>query len=76
MIFSPALAMACLHALSWLLWVTGGLMLILFGRQWLLDGRQVPEITHLLIGAAVFVALGIGSRLLGGAVRRMAERQG
>lgn len=74
MIFSPALAMACLQVLSWLLWVTGGLMLILFGRQWLLDARPMPEISHLLIGAAIFLALGFGARVLGGAVRRMMER--
>ncbi len=34
----------------------------------------VPEISHLLIGAAIFLALGFGSRFLGGAVRRMMEK--
>jgi hypothetical protein len=73
MVFAPALAVACLHALSWLLWATGTLMGLLFLRQALID-KIVPLPSHLLLGAAAFVALGLGARWLGGAVRRMMDR--
>jgi hypothetical protein len=73
MIFAPSLAIACLIALSWLLWATAALMTVLFGRQWLIDG-VTPTPTHLVYGALIFVALGFGARLLAGAVRRMMER--
>jgi hypothetical protein len=74
MIFAPSLAIACLTALSWLFWVTAGLMALLFGRQWLIDAI-VPVPTHLLIGALAFLALGFGARLLSGAVKRMMDNQ-
>jgi hypothetical protein len=74
MVFAPALAMACLHALSWLLWVTAALMGILFLRQWLIDG-VTPLPMHLVWGTLIFAALGFGARLLSAAVKRMMDRQ-
>jgi hypothetical protein len=74
MIFSPALAIACLIALSWLLWVTGGLMLVLYVREYLLPTGNMTDTTHLIYGAAIFVALGFGARFMAGAVKRLMDK--
>ena len=57
MFFAPVLAIACFKVLKYLFWLTGGLMLALFLRQWLYDGI-VPVPFHLLISAAIFIAGG------------------
>jgi hypothetical protein len=74
MFFAPTLAIACLSALSWMLWVTALLMGLLFGRQWLIDGI-VPVPMHLIYGTVIFAALGFGARVFAGAIKRLMDKQ-
>jgi hypothetical protein len=58
MIVARAAAVACLTVLKWMLWLTGGLLLVLIAAQWL---RAEPNADPLrvLVGAVLCGGAGL-----------------
>jgi RsiW-degrading membrane proteinase PrsW (M82 family) len=63
MIVARAVAVACLTVLKWMLWLTGGLLLVLIAAQWL---RAEPDADPLrvLLGAALCGGAGLLSAFM------------
>jgi hypothetical protein len=69
MVFAPAIAIACLQALMYMFVAVAVLALLVVGKQFVAPGTDV-QTGNLLMVAAVFVALALGSFAALRALRR------
>ncbi len=53
---SRAVAIACLTALKWLLWILGALLIILLVKQYFITGYDSQTLKTAMLGCGVIIA--------------------